>query len=60
MTLHPEARRVDTSIPNIPWIVFHFVLLQKLQMLIFKRAAGMMRYLILRQPSLAFFVLKTM
>jgi hypothetical protein len=52
MTVDPEARRVDTSIPNISWIVFHFVLLQKVQMLIFIRVVGMMRCLFPRQPAL--------
>jgi hypothetical protein len=47
MTLHPEARKVDTSIPNIPWIVFHFVFLQKVQILVLKRVASMMLHLIL-------------
>jgi hypothetical protein len=47
MIVDPEARRVDTSIPNISWVVFHFVLLEKVQILIFKRVAGMMRYLVL-------------
>ena len=54
MTLHPEARRVDTSIPNISSPVLQLVLLQKVQILIFKRAAGMMRYQILSQPEPAF------
>jgi hypothetical protein len=53
MIVDPEARRVDTSIPNISWVVFHCVLREKVQILIFKRVAGMMRCLFLRQPALA-------
>ena len=45
MTLHPEARRVDTSIPNISLVVSHFVLLPQLQVLIFERVADMMSHL---------------
>jgi hypothetical protein len=54
MLVDPEARRVDTSIPNISWIVLHFVLLQKVQILIFKRLAGMMHCLfyVTRAPRL--------
>ena len=36
MLVDPDARRVDTSIPNIAWVVFHFVLFQEVQILIFK------------------------
>ena len=45
MTLHQEARRVDTSISNISLVVFHFVRLQQLQVLIFERVADMMSHL---------------
>ena len=37
MIVDPEALRVDTSIANLSLGVFHFVPLQKLQILIFKR-----------------------
>ena len=47
MIFDPEARRVDTSIPNISWIVFHFVFLQKVQILVLERVTGMVRDLIL-------------
>jgi hypothetical protein len=47
MILDPEARRVDTSLPNISWVVFHFVFLPEVQILVLERVTGMVRDLIL-------------